>query len=584
MCNYTELRGHLLGDLEIYLESIGVPPTPLEEPLWSDNSVQLARCKSLACSFYKKLQPRGNSRSADEAALKKFKAVNHRMLDYRGFVAHTEAESVFWDYLKDNFNRGLDYVWDDDGNLSGFDLGVIRDHMDIGPGAAQLSDSRHLVTKLFCGEISYATSDYLITLYRSALSETGLFAEAEFLRNREYGFVRVEGGKIFFAKKNAEISRTCCTEPNLNMLIQKAVQWFFEDRLARSFGISLSTQPDFNKDLARKGSIDGTFGTADLVSASDSFSLRLFDDLKRPDFLKSVMLMFRCERAVLPDGSQVELGMVSTMGNGFTFPLQTYLFACVVRSVYQMMGLPSSDPSKHYGVFGDDIIVKAEAFDFVCQMLHKLGFEVNAGKSFNTGFFRESCGGDYYHGYDIRGVYVKDCSSPQQVCSLINRLNRWSARTGIPLPSVISYLWKLKGLKPLIPPDNPDDAGIHVPFALSAPRVDDDYRFVYKSYIVSPRKFWLCEPDDEKNCPNPPGFGIGFLSGHTRRPDVVYDESGRSFYSNGVDVSIRESPDAPVRYKIRRRTTHYWDYPNACYRRDPVSHEAWKAYMAANLA
>lgn len=601
MRDYALLRGHLLSDLGFE----GATPNVFSSDLTEGDAYR----KAIADSFYKKLCPKGNSKAADAAALKKFIAINESIpsTPYE-FPAKNEAESCFWDYFKNNLNTTLGWVLVDQPTDSlpfrerdsdsatpkgvhNYDLDYIRTHMGIGPGAAQKADSATLATKLFSGEMSYCTSEYLITLYRSALSETGLWADAEMHRFREFGFTRVEGGKIFFAKKNSEISRTCCTEANLNMLIQKSLGNFCEERLEQHFGISLSTQPAFNAELARQGSIDGSFGTIDLVSASDSIALRLFDAALEEGFTKAVFLMSRSESAVLPDGRKVGLRMISTMGNGFTFPLQTVIFACAVRSVYQLMGYPCADPRRHFGVFGDDIVVRRETFEFLSRMLEYLGFEVNVGKSFNNGPFRESCGKDYFRGINIRGVYVRSLETVSEVCSLINRLTRWSARSGIWLPKTLSLLlqWVGRPRGLLVPPSESDDAGIHVPFRLTKPKVTNDYWFSYRAFRRRSRKLVMPEPDDSAN---PPGYAVSFLSGHSRRPDVVnrffLSPSGEwkaevPFGTSIVRVSLRDPPDASPRLKVVRCAIPFWDWHGARDEVTLVSHRAWESMMLANF-
>jgi hypothetical protein len=39
--------------------------------------------------------------------------------------------------------------------------------------------------------------------------------------------------------------------------------------------------------------------------------------------------------------------------------------------------------------------------------LEAFGLKINERKSFSNGFFRESCGGDYYRGYDVTPVYLR---------------------------------------------------------------------------------------------------------------------------------------------------------------------------------
>jgi hypothetical protein len=58
-------------------------------------------------------------------------------------------------------------------------------------------------------------------------------------------------------------------------------------------------------------------------------------------------------------------------------------------------------------VYGDDIIVPTEMATSTMVTLETFGLRVNHSKSYCTGFFRESCGGDYYKGVDITPVYCR---------------------------------------------------------------------------------------------------------------------------------------------------------------------------------
>jgi len=549
MRDYAGLYSVLCSDLG--LEEAG------DGHIFSDMTPSSAASVSLRTSFFKKLCPNGSRKDADAAALKKFKTVNESLPTGKfEFSAESEAESCFYDYFRNHLNTCLM----PHESLECFDLDFIREHMNVGPGAAQKADSAYLVSKLFESSISYVNPG-LIPLYRAALVETGFWADAEMLRFQKYGFTRVSGGKIFFAAKNAEISRTCCTEASLEMLFQKAISAFLLARLKWYFGISLENQADFNRELARIGSIDGSIGTIDLVSASDCMSISMLDDAIQRSTIKSYIWATSSRQAVIPGGSVVDLRMISTMGNGFTFPLQTIVFASAVRAVYDLMGLPFKDPKTDYGVFGDDICVRKEAYVFLSKMLNKLGFQVNDRKSFNTGPFRESCGHDYFLGHNIRGVYVVSLETPQQVYSCLNRLLRWSACQGVRLPRTITLLrsW-VRDIR--IPPSESDDAGIHVPFKLTKPVVNNDYAFRYSCYVRRVRRRKLLEPDSEQGVINPSGMAVGFLSGVIRRRDTLLTSTDDSAWKHDLSLSIttRDRVGARPRYKIAKRAIYWWDY------------------------
>lgn len=561
MRDYASLYSCLLSSLGLELGEIGAPITSDMEPRY------VAKL-SLANSFYKKLCPGGNTKVADANALNKFRSINESLPESSfEFLASNEAESCFYDYFCNHLNRCLSYA----PGVGDYDIDSVRQGLNIGPGASQLADASTLHTKLFGGTISYTNPD-LIRLYRSALVGTGLWADAEMHRFHRFGFTQVRGGKVFFASKNSEISRTCCTEANLNMLIQMSVGAHIEMSMLSYFGLSLSTQPDINRWLAKVGSLHGTFGTMDLVSASDSIGYHMLMRSLDNNFLKSVIKMSRSESVVLPDGSTVVARMVSTMGNGFTFPLQMAIFASAVYAVYDLMGIPHKiGKSNNFGVFGDDIIVVTEAFGFLSNCLGKLGFTVNVGKSFHTGVFRESCGDDYFRGHNVRGVYVTSLETPQKVYALINQLTRWGAAHEVTLKPVITLLrsW-VRDMR--IPPSESDDAGIKVPFSCCVPKVDDSYNFRYRYHRRRQKR--LVVEDNEVTDSEPSavelGIGVGFLSGHLRRRDFSWNNPSTDPLGFALDsawkhdwqvaVPLRDRKGERTRYQIASKSIPWWDY------------------------
>lgn len=541
MRDYASLYSSLLHDLQLTPEQVGAPIT-------SDMDARLVGRVQMASVFYKKLCPTGSNRRADEAALKKFLQLNQDLPTRSSRMAGLGP--MDW-YILSLFRDNLCWSF---GQREGheYDLDFIREHMDVGPGSAQKADSRSFVHKVAESPLSY-TNDYVLSLYRAALVDTGIWAEAEMLRNQKYGVIKVEGMKLFFAPKTSDISRTCGTEASVNMLLQKSLGAFFEERLSRDFGIDLSKQADLNGELARRGSIDGSFGTIDLSSASDSIGLTLLDML--PDcFIKSAIKLFRSEVAVLPDGSSVKLNMVSTMGNGFTFPFQTLVFACLVRACYTAVGLTCSDSAQEFAVFGDDIIVKTKVYPMMCRMLYCLGFDVNTEKSFGSGRFRESCGKDWYNGYNVRGVYIRTLEDVPSLYSCLNRVVRWSSRHDWPLHKTVRTLmaWLPKKFH-RVPPSESDSAGVKVPFAgrLSG-KVTDNYWFNYRAMVERAPKVPIEEDGSLSSA-------LGFLSGRVRRPDYIVNDVNPRPYETTVLVNTR-LVSGVKRFDTTSRSIPYWDY------------------------
>jgi hypothetical protein len=93
----------------------------------------------------------------------------------------------------------------------------------------------------------------------------------------------------------------------------------------------------------------------------------------------------------------------STMGNGFTFELETLLFLALALHVCGCLGLET----KNVSVFGDDVIIPKKAYPLFKELSTLIGFTVNSKKSHADDRFRESCGVHYYEQCDTKPLYIK---------------------------------------------------------------------------------------------------------------------------------------------------------------------------------
>jgi hypothetical protein len=115
-------------------------------------------------------------------------------------------------------------------------------------------------------------------------------------------------------------------------------------------------------------------------------------------------------------GELVELEKFSSMGNAYTFELESLIFYSLALAVCDYLGLLVTPIFRENGalekgfpieVYGDDIIVPVSAYSLLEEVLQWCGFELNSKKSFCHGYFRESCGADWFFGFDVRPWYLK---------------------------------------------------------------------------------------------------------------------------------------------------------------------------------
>lgn len=166
-----------------------------------------------------------------------------------------------------------------------------------------------------------------------------------------------------------------------------------------------------NREMARLGSITGTLATLDLSEASDRVSNQLVRTmLCNTPFLAEAVDACRSRKADVPGRGVIRLAKYASMGSALCFPIEAMVFTtCVLLGVQKELNRPlrQQDICNLVGqvrIYGDDIVVPVEYVRSVIDELQTFGFVINIDKSFWTGKFRESCGGDYYDGYDVSVV------------------------------------------------------------------------------------------------------------------------------------------------------------------------------------
>lgn len=271
------------------------------------------------------------------------------------------------------------------------------------------------------------------------LSEVPMWAALASTDETEMSYicpVRVVPGKLVFVPKNAKTFRSIIVEPLLNSFFQKGFGSYIRDRLALS-NVNLRDQSR-NQYLALEGSIYGSLATVDLSSASDCISSELVWQLLPYEWADALSKL-RTSEVVLPpllqgredlfpdgrvksSGTILQLEKFSSMGNGYTFELESLLFYGLAYSVCRHLHISTVDVS----IYGDDIIVPVRAVPLLQKVLSYCGFDFNLSKSFWEGPFRESCGADYLHGFDIRPFYLKTLISDRILYSMHN----WFLRHG----------------------------------------------------------------------------------------------------------------------------------------------------------
>jgi len=239
-----------------------------------------------------------------------------------------------------------------------------------------------------------------------------------------------------------------------------------ENRLARA-GYDIKNLQQVHGILAREGSVTNKLVTADQSLASDNITVELVN-LLLPFRWARALSKGRISKIVLPDMTTVDSKTFSTMGIGFTFPLQTLLFLGVLHGIRLSANIRGKCTISAYG---DDLIYDHRLHRHVVRVFPMLGLVLNEDKTFACGPFRESCGQDFVRGFDVRPFQLKGSGgylSPRRYEAFLYKainglLRRWHySEVRFTIEYLMNQVIISRGGKPplLIPSDYGDSCGI----------------------------------------------------------------------------------------------------------------------------
>lgn len=235
--------------------------------------------------------------------------------------------------------------------------------------------------------------------------------------------------RVTFVEKDTTSVRLISMEPRELQYLQQGLKdklysWLESHPLTR--GMVNFTDQTLNQEGARYGALHGVFATLDLKSASDLVSWRLVRWLFPPHIVEALEAV-RSNCTELPSGQLLDLMAHAPMGSANCFPIEATVFFILAAAAINNHRGTSSVTERNRPVvlvYGDDIIVDTDVSSVVIDMLEACGLRVNRSKSFISGPFRESCGGDFY----------------RERCVTTAKLRRLPGPSGHARESMIGYL------------------------------------------------------------------------------------------------------------------------------------------------
>jgi hypothetical protein len=392
--------------------------------------------------------------------------------------------------LPDWFGEFSSYVLQILGPLGDSELNRIADRATFGPGANVGVRTEGLVPS-----IKYETAPVCTPGLLSLLPGLMPAMVAQYHAEQGSDPRVVPGNAHFTVPKKWNIERCAAKEPLYNSRLQSGIGELMQKRLS-IFGVDLRDQR-LNQYLAEMAYAWGG-ATVDLSSASDLMAYMLVCQALTYNGDVNGLRWFRLLCAARSPvmkiaGRRHVLEMFSSMGNGFTFPLETIIFLAMIKTVVPR------DEQCLCTVYGDDMILPATYAAELISRLEYVGFQVNRAKTCLAGAFFESCGTDWFQGQNVRPFYLrKDPENPAPYpLHMANALREWCLRIYGEIPPKLLPVWQwCKGLVPAAfrnpVPSWMGDCGLHldleaalkggVVHAESLPR--EDPRSTWEGYII----------------------------------------------------------------------------------------------------
>lgn len=253
--------------------------------------------------------------------------------------------------------------------------------------------------------------------------------------------------KVVLVPKDSRGPRLISCEPLEYQWIQQGVgrglMRFLESHRLTKGHVNFIDQ-SINANLARESSSSREYATLDMKDASDRVSLDHID-LLFPERIRRVLKATRSASTKLPNGNVLVLKKFAPMGSALCFPVEALLFwAISVVATCRTLSIPAKQAGKFVYVYGDDIIVPSSCYGQVVKDLTSFNLKVNEDKSFKTGFFRESCGMDAFHGIPVTPTRLRTLWSgkPGDGTAFASYVEYANAFHGDGYDEVASFLFK----------------------------------------------------------------------------------------------------------------------------------------------
>lgn len=145
------------------------------------------------------------------------------------------------------------------------------------------------------------------------------------------------------------------------------------------------------------------WATIDFSSASDSISRAVAKELLPASVYSAVDPYLDQQMSV--KGRVYPCHIFALSGTSVTWVLESVIFWSLAKACTEKIQPFFPDKLLEPHVYGDDTLIDPRVLGLFYEVTGMFGMRFNRSKSFSEGGYRESCGAEYYFGYDTQSIY-----------------------------------------------------------------------------------------------------------------------------------------------------------------------------------
>lgn len=443
----------ILKDLELETEFIGNPRewalryTPLD----SYEFKKMYQITNLLAKYTFSYEAKGAS-AYDQAAVDKFLNVQRRLYDHKYDAASLDVITNDVVMFAKGFIQEV---------LGEYDL---EEHLSLCYFPKKSSRGSNLRNSTLCHkwEAGLTGSSYHCQWFTRVYKPWHSHCQKRKLMTP----VEIEELQATLVAKRWNSRRLICPNTGIGGLYTNGLGRVIEDRLRRR-GYDIKNLTEVHKKLACQASRTNALVTCDQSTASDNITVGLAERLLPIRWFRACV-NGRIPRMRVGD-NEIHMVTLSTMGIGYTFPLQTLIFLALAHGCllhFEASGRVVKD--RTISCFGDDLIFPKEIYELVGHVFERLGLVINHNKTFASGPFRESCGGDYHNGCDVRPAFLpaggkltrNEYLSFLYKCFNLLKLRWHMYEIRLTLETILEEIRSIRNKPHIVPPSFGDDSGL----------------------------------------------------------------------------------------------------------------------------